>query len=155
MANYYNASLRNLTYRLRKFKDILDQELKEEILRNEDVIIRMIVDDQLYEQGIEGRGTSIMEYMPYTIRTIKNKQKKGQPYDRVTLRDTGKFHDSLRVEFDDNGFYVVSDDDKAPELLEKYGKTIFRLTNENLNTLIKEHIRPSLQEKLKKYIING
>jgi hypothetical protein len=155
MANYYNASLRNLTYRLRKFKDILDQELKEEILRNEDVIIRMIADDQLYEQGIEGRGTSIMEYMPYTIRTIKNKQKKGQPYDRVTLRDTGKFHNSLRVEFDDNGFYVVSTDDKAPELLEKYGKTIFRLTNKNLSTLIREHIRPSLQEKLKKYIING
>ena len=155
MPKYYNTSLRNLVYRLRRYKDILDQELKEEIMRNEDVITKMIAEEQLYNLGIEGRGIEIMSYAPYAPRTIKNKKKKGQPYDRVTLRDTGEFHASLKVIFDDNGFYVTSTDDKAKYLLSRYGKTIFRLTNENLKTVLDNYIRPSLKEKFKNYIQNG
>lgn len=154
MPTYYNASIRNLVYRLRKFKDILDEELKDEILKNEDVIVQMIARDQLYEEGIEGRGIPIMSYQPYTAGTIKRKQKKGQPYDRVTLRDTGDFHSSLHVEFDEEGFYVTSSDDKAKYLLARYGKTIFRLTDENLTELLRDYIRPSLKEKLKEKLLN-
>lgn len=154
MAQYFNTSVRNLTYRLRKFREILDDELRAEILNNADVIIEMIAQNQLYEQGIEGRGISIMSYRPYAERTIKKKQKKGQPYDRVTLRDTGEFHSSLRVECDDKGFYIVSSDDKAKYLLERYGTTIFRLTNENLKELLNNYIRPSLAKKLKSKILN-
>ena len=151
----FNLSARNLIYRLRRFKDILDNELKDEILKNEDIIIQMIVEEQLYEQGIEGRGKKKSGYAPYSPRTIKKKIRKGQPYDRVTLRDTGEFHASLHIEFDDDGFYITSTDDKAPYLLKKYGKTIFRLTNENLKTLLNNYIRPSLKEKMINYIKNG
>lgn len=151
---YFNTSIRNLTYRLRRFREILNDELKDEILNNADAIIEMVAQNQLYEQGIEGRGVSIMSYRPYAPRTIKKKQKKGQPYDRVTLRDTGEFHASLRVESDENGFYIVSSDEKAEYLLERYGTTIFRLTNENLKELLNNYIRPSLAKKLKAKILN-
>lgn len=154
MPQYYNASIRNLVYRLRKFKDILSSELRDEIMKHEDVIVQMVTRDQLYEQGIEGRGIFIMDYQPYTAKTVKIKQKKGQPYDRVTLRDTGEFYSSLHVEFDDEGFYVTSTDDKAKYLLARYGKTIFRLTNENFTELLRNYIRPSLKEKLKERILN-
>lgn len=139
-------------YRLRKFKAILDEELRNEILRHEDVIVKMVAEGQLYDKGIEGRGIKISDYMPYAEITKKRKLKKGQPINRVTLRDTGEFHNSLHVEFDDEGFYVTSDDDKAKYLLDRYGKTIFRLSNENLNTLLREYVRPSLTDKLKNYI---
>ena len=155
MPQYYNASISNLVYRLREFKDILSEELKDEIMKYEDVIVQMITKDQLYDQGIEGRGISIMSYRPYTAKTIKIKQKKGQPHDRVTLRDTGEFYESLHVEFDNEGFYVTSTDDKAKYLLARYGKTIFRLTNENFSELLRDYIKPSLREKLKKRILNG
>lgn len=153
MPQYFNASIRNLVYRLRKFKDILNDELKNEIMKHEDVIIQMVVRDQLYDQGIEGRGISIMSYQPYTARTMQIKQRKGQPYDRVTLRDTGEFYSSLHVEFDDDGFYVASTDDKAKYLLARYGKTIFRLTNQNFTELLRNYIRPELQQKLKEKIL--
>ena len=104
---YYNGSIRNLVYRLRKFKDILEQELKDEILKHEEVIVNMIAEEQLFEQGIEGRGIKIMSYQPYKPSTIKRKLKKGQPTDRVTLRDTGEFHASLHVEFDEGGRCVA------------------------------------------------
>lgn len=153
MPQYFNASIRNLVYRLRKFKDILNDELKNEIMKHEDVIIQMVVRDQLYDQGIEGRGISIMSYQPYTARTMQIKQRKGQPYDRVTLRDTGEFYSSLHVEFDDDGFYVTSTDDKAKYLLARYGKTIFRLTNQNFTELLRNYIKPELQQKLKEKIL--
>nr|DAW01013.1 MAG TPA: hypothetical protein [Caudoviricetes sp.] len=155
MAKSFNLTVRNLVYRLRKFKSILDQELKNEILRHEDVIVEMITQGQLYELGIEGRGREIMSYMPYRPRTIKKKLKKGQPTNRVTLKDTGSFYASLHVEFDDDGFYVTSTQEKAKFLLKKYGKTIFRLTDQNLKTLLDNCIRPSLKEKMKEYIKNG
>ena len=94
-----------------------------------------------------------MSYQPYTARTIQIKQRKGQPYDRVTLRDTGEFYSSLHVEFDDDGFYVTSTDDKAKYLLARYGKTIFRLTNQNFTELLRNYIRPELQQKLKEKIL--
>lgn len=155
MANSFNLTLKNLVYRLRQFSDILDRELKDEILRHEDVIIRMIAEEQLYDLGIEGKGVAIASYMPYRSSTIKRKQKKGQPTDRVTLKDTGKLYASLRVECGSLGFYVTSSEDKAKYLLAKYGKTIFRLTDNNLKVLLNDYIRPSLKEKMKNYILNG
>lgn len=152
---YYNGSLKNLIFRLRKFKEILHQELKEEILENKFVIIEMVTKDQLYERGINGRGVSIASYQPYAPRTIRVKIKKGQPTDRVTLKDTGEFYNSFDVVFDENGFYITSDDEKAQYLVEKYGRNIFRLTDENLTILLREYIRPILTEKMKAYLKNG
>lgn len=152
---YYNGSLKNLIFRLRKFKDILHQELREEILENKPVIIRMVTENQLYERGVNGQNVFIASYQPYTPRTIQNKIRKGQPTDRVTLKDTGEFYKSFDVVFDENGFYITSNDDKAKYLIEKYGRTIFRLTDDNLTTLLQEYVRPILTEKLKMYLKNG
>ena len=155
MANYFNLSLRNLIYRLRKYKDILDDELRGEIMRNKEVIIKMVTEEQLYNLGIEGRGIKISSYQPYAASTVRRKYKKGQPYNRVTLKDTGEFYSSLDIQFDDSGFYITSSDEKAKALLDKYGKTIFRLTDKNLRTLLNDYIRPSLKEKFKVYIKYG
>lgn len=152
MAIYYNASIRALAYRLRKFKSVLDKELVNEIRNNEPIIIDMIR-RQLYS-GVDGYTTKIQP--PYAQRTIKNKLKKGQPINRVTLRDTGDFYKSLYVEFDDDGFYVTSSDTDLMNLLkEKYGSPILRLSNENMSILLHEIIRPSLKEKLKEYLQHG
>lgn len=152
MAQYYNTSLRNLIYRLRKFKSILGEELTNEILRNEDVIIGMIT-DQLYS-GNDGYTTKIQP--PYAYSTVKRKLKKGQPVDRVTLRDTGEFYKSLHVAFDEDGFFIASTDWELSNILKsRYGEPILRLSNENLRELIWKYIRPSLAEKLKEHILNG
>lgn len=152
---YYNGSLKNLIFRLRKFKEILPQELREEIMENKSVIIKMITEKQLYERGVNGRNEFIASYAPYAPRTIQVKLKKGQPTDRVTLKDTGEFYDSFDVVFDENGFYVTSDDEKAKYLVEKYGREIFKLTDENLTTLLQEYIRPILTIKLRMFLQNG
>lgn len=148
----YNATLRNLEYRLRAFKDSLPDLLEDIIRDKEDVIVSAIADDQLYRRGINGRGEKIMDYMPYTPRTIKNKKRKGQPTTRVTLRDTGAFHESMYVVFDSEGFYITASDEKTQDLVEKYGEEIFRLTDKNFTRIIRSHVRKELVKRLKKAI---
>ena len=148
----YNATLRNLEYRLRAFKDSLPILLEDIVRDKEDVIVSAIADDQLYRRGINGKGQKIMDYMPYAERTIKNKRRKGQPTTRVTLRDTGAFHESMYVVFDSEGFYITASDDKTEKLVDKYGEEIFRLTNKNFTRIIRSHIRKELTKRLKRAI---
>lgn len=146
---YYNATLRNLSYRLRRFKDELPRLLEQAIYEKEDEIVSAIADDQLYRRGITGTGRKIMDYDPYSETTIKIKKKKGQPTTRVTLRDTGSFHRKMHIVLDDVGFYVTSMDDKTQKLRDRYGDDIFRLTNKNLTRIVRSHIRKEIVKQLK------
>lgn len=148
----YNTTLRNLEYRLRAFKDNIPKYLGDIIKDKEDVILEAITENQLYKHGITGTGQKIWDYAPYTASTIKRKIKKGQPSNRVTLRDTGKFHKSMFLVIDSEGFYVTSDSTIAPYLIKKYGDEIFRLTDENLTRIIREHIRTELTNRIKQVI---
>lgn len=151
MTKYYNASMRNLVYRLRKFKPVLESALREEIEKYSYDLIWAIC-DQL-DLGLDGYYNKIQP--PYAPRTIQNKIRKGQPTDRVTLKDTGEFYNSLRIEFDENGFRIVSDDDKSKYLIAKYGGPILRLPNEDFTRFLRFYIRPALIERMKDYIKNG
>lgn len=145
----YNATLKNLEYRLRKFKEYLPELLEEAIRSKEDVIVSAVANDQLYRRGVNGHEEKIMDYMPYRPRTIERKKKKGQPTTRVTLRDTGFFHKSMYVVVDSEGFYITSDDKKAKWLTKKYGDSIFRLTDKNFTRIIHAHIRKELVKQIK------
>lgn len=148
--NRYNATLRNLEYRLRKFKDSLPMLLEGIIRDKESVIVSAIADDQLFRRGINGKGIKIMSYAPYTPTTIRIKKRKGQPTTRVTLRDTGDFHKSMLVVFDSEGFYITATDKKTPGLVEKYGGEIFRLTDKNLTRIVRSHVRKELVKRIKR-----
>lgn len=145
----YNASIRNLEYMLRAFKDFLPDMLEDIIREKEDVIVSAVANDQLYCRGINGKNQKIMDYAPYTARTIANKIKKHQPHTRVTLRDTGSFHENMFVVFEPDGFYITSSDIKTDILKKKYRPEIFRLTNENFNRLLKSHIKKELVKRTK------
>lgn len=148
----YNATFRNLEYRLRAFKENLPALLEDIVRDKEDVIVSAIADNQLYGRGITGSGQKIMDYAPYAPRTMRAKKKKGQPTTRVTLRDTGEFHRSMFLVVDSEGFYITSDDSKTKFLTDKYGDKIFRLTDKNLTRIIRSHIRKEFIKRLKRAI---
>lgn len=149
MPKYYNATIRNLTYRLRRFKDELPRLLEQAIYEKEQEIVNAVANDQLYRRGITGRGVKIMDYEPYSPVTVKIKKKKGQPTTRVTLRDTGSFHNEMYVVADENGFYVTSLDGKTEALKARYGDDIFRLTNQNLTRIVRVHLKKAIVKQLK------
>ena len=54
-----------------------------------------VLQDQLFTTGEDGNGLSLGEYSPITV---KIKQSKGQPTDRITLKDTGAFYNSYEID---------------------------------------------------------
>ena len=104
--------------------------------------------DQL-EKGIEATGNPVSP--PYRPLTISIKQQKGQPTDRVTLKDEGDFHDSFFLVLNQTSFAIYAKDEKTARIERKYGRDIFGLTDENLQSLI-EMIKPDLIDTLKSMI---
>lgn len=145
----YNASLRNLESRLRRFKEHIPTMLEEVVRANEETIISYVRDGQLYRRGVNGQDVKIWSYAPYAQSTIKRKRKKGQPTTRVTLKDEGNFYAGMHLIFEPDGFYVTSSDKVTPFLVKRYGGTIFRLTDKNMTALLKTHIRKEFVKRIK------
>lgn len=147
-------SITDLRERVTGLKNGLDSGawLRDIIMANEAVICDMNAEGQLYQKGVNTYGVPIMDYMPYTPYTIEVKTIKGQPTDRVTLRDTGEFHESFYIEASDTQFVIKAHDWKTEKLIRKYGREILGLTRENLNELIHSYIYPELLSKAKETI---
>jgi hypothetical protein len=122
---------------------------KECVERNVAEICELNSDKQLYEKGENAMGVSIDTYRPYEPLTIEIKTIKGQPTDRVTLKDTGDFYESFFISADNEGFFIDATDWKRDELVEKYGAEIFGLTDKNKTYLAKEILLPELINKTK------
>lgn len=116
------------------------------------LIIDFNAEDQLYDRGVTAEDVPILNYMPYSPVTIDIKQEKGQPTDRVTLRDEGDFHESFKVEIENNAIKISAEDDKTGSLIWKYGSDIFGLNDENLSELRKFYVMPGMIEYLKKHL---
>lgn len=144
----------DLLKRVVKFNDELTSgRLVQKIIwDNEAYIIDMNAEEQLFEQGVNRLGVSIMDYAPYSPVTIAIKEAKGQPTNRVTLRDEGDFQSSFYLEAGDEQFEIKAADWKTEELTKKYGRQILGLTDENIKILIWHYIFPDLITEAKKTI---
>lgn len=120
--------------------------IAEIIERNDWQIIGWNADDQLYDKGITATGVSIWDYAPYSPVTIQYKEEAGQPYDRVTLRDTGEFHHSFYLQIDNEKFTFDAEDWKTRDLLRLYGDEIMGLTDYNIQRLEDEILLPELMK---------
>lgn len=121
--------------------------IAEIIERNDWQIIAWNTYDQLYDKGITATGVSIWDYAPYSPITIQYKQEMGQPYDRVTLRDTGEFYQSFYLQIDNEKFAFDAEDWKTRDLLRLYGDEIMGLTDSNIQRLEDEILLPELMER--------
>lgn len=144
----------DLLKRVVKFNDELTSgRLVQKIIwDNEAYIIDMNAEEQLFEQGVNRLGVSIMDYAPYSPVTIAIKEAKGQPTNRVTLRDEGDFQSSIYLEVGDKQFEIKASDFKTEDLIKKYGRQILGLTDENISILIWKYIFPDLMAETKKQI---
>lgn len=119
---------------------------------NEAYIVDLNAEEQLFEQGINRLGVEISDYAPYSPVTIAIKEAKGQPTNRVTLRDEGDFESSFYIEAGDKQFEIKASDFKTEDLIKKYGRQILGLTDENISILIWKYIFPDLMAETKKQI---
>lgn len=141
--------IEELIAKIIELRDNINDYIRLEVIEDEAFICDMNSENQLFEKGITREGIKINSYAPYSKNTIAVKITKGQPTNRVTLRDTGEFHTSFVVYADDTKFFIDAKDWKTNKLGEKYGEEIFGLTDENINELIWEYIYPALMNKVR------
>ena len=151
------GSIIELRNRVTDVKNGLDGHVfVQRIIRDDEpYICDMNAEGQLFEEGVNRLGVKLSDFAPYSPRTIEIKKAKGQPTDRVTLRDTGDFHSSFHVEVGPDRFEIKASDWKTEKLLKKYGMGILGLTQENLAELIWQYIYPDLLKTTRDIIING
>ena len=87
--------LDDLISRLKSFEDEIIKVIEEVVRENDNIILDMNAEDQLFQKGITRKGVEIASFAPYAPLTIEIKKLKGQPTSRVTLRDEGDFHRSF------------------------------------------------------------
>lgn len=107
--------------------------------------------EQLYS-GVDSENRSLGVY---SLKTILDKQRKNQPTDRVTLRDTGDFYASLYLVQKEKIFEIDSKDSdqtKVNRLLDVYGENIFGVTEQN-KVILRELATPILAQYLKGNLI--
>jgi hypothetical protein len=111
-------------------------------------IIRLNTEDQLEEFGIDSKGRQLGIYKQ---TTVSYKIQKGQRYDHVTLKDTGKFYNSFNIRVNVNEIVIDADDTTYYDvpLFDVWGVDVLGLTDENL-----EYIKKMILENYVKYIYN-
>lgn len=114
-------------------------------------------DDDLVEwqqeqmfQGKKKTGGAIKPfYKPVTKRI---KKAKGQPTDRVTLKDTGDFYDGFKVDVGSAVYNITSEDRKTGALEAKYSTAIWGLGGVYRTGYLQQNLQPALIKNVKKIL---
>lgn len=137
----------DLIGKLEDYRDNINSYLEAVTIEARDTIIDMNI-SQLYDSGERRDGKKITP--KYTPATIAIKKKKGQPTNRVTLRDTFDWQSSFWIQYYPDGFEIKASDWKTERLTQKYGDEILGLQDEMVKYLCQNMYLPRLIEELKK-----
>ena len=137
----------SLIGKLEDYRDNIYSYLEAATIEAEDTIIDMNI-SQLYDSGERRDGTKITP--AYAPETVAIKKKKGQPTNRVTLRDTFDWQASFWVQFYPDGFEIKASDWKTERLVAKYGDGILGLQDEMVKVLCENYYLPRLITELRK-----
>ena len=122
----------------------------------QDYIIYLNTEEQLYK-GKDATGKELEDIGGgYSAFTISYKKAFGQPYDRVTLKDTGNFYKSFEVEIEKDkliidAYYIVED---GTDLRSRWGDNLAGLTSESRAKLI-EKLLPKLRLFILEFLLTN
>lgn len=129
----------------------IPSDLLTETMKIVNIRSRRVIDDitrkQLFDKGEDGQGISLGTY---ALKTIVIKLEKGQPTNRVTLKDTGAFYRSFKLTT--KGLITADDEKEDVALTERYGEDILVWSDENQDQFIKDILLGDLQNFIRKEI---
>ena len=152
----------NLKQSIEEIEQSINRSCKQAFNQNEKKVLDLNR-KQMFE-GTKSDDTLILP--PYADSTVKLKIKKLQPYDRVTLKDTGAFYDNLLLSVNDNEvifkvssvlqypLYLLSrynssfNNGLGSNLLDKNPGSILGLNTTNKTTFLNENILPILKQNI-------
>lgn len=137
-----STRLNALARALPRLDKMLQQQVETTVRDN-----RAFLEDANTDQLTLGKDATGADIEPeYADFTIALKQIKGQPTDRVTLRDEGDFYTGIIAKLSGNAVQLVGTDPKTAGLEEKYGPDIIGLPGPALEEFRQDYIKPDLQQ---------
>lgn len=125
-----------------RLRTSINESIRTSVDNNKDVIKTMQTDEQMY-QGINASGNAIEP--EYKQSTINYKLRTGQPSDRVTLKDSGDFYDSIEIEARTDNFVISTQITYSIYLVTKYAE-ILGITDTNLETFVNTYTLPIIKQ---------
>lgn len=127
-----------------ELKNSINPTIAKTIEDNKLVIVDYQTQEQLYE-GEDNKGSIIRP--AYKKITVKIKQKKGQPFDRVTWKDTGRLYKNIKVIVRDDEFEVIADVEYSKQLITKYGDNVLGIQNTLMKQFVEKYIFPNIKKE--------
>jgi len=89
-------------------------------------------------------------FPPYAKSTISYKIRKGQPTDRVTLRDTGEFYNNLQINAKPDEVVFSSPTSYSAYIFTKYNResNVLGLTMQNMRVFYEQFTKPILKQNI-------
>jgi hypothetical protein len=129
---------------VREMKAAIYPTVKETFEKYGYVVKDYQVNKQLFEKGQDSKGSIIRP--AYSPLTVSIKRKKRQPHDRVTLKDSGRLHESIRIIPKGDEVEIVTSVPYAKYLFKKYGDDILGIQEELLREFLEIYILPNLKK---------
>lgn len=108
---------------------------------------------QLYEQGVNSDGQQLGNYTSRSI-FLKLTGTGDKKIDHITLKDTGEFYRSFKVEVMKNGFEIIANPLKPDnDLTDRFGKEIIGLSEQN-KEILSNYLQPFILSELRKKLLD-
>ncbi len=124
--------------------------LKKSLNKNKKRIKEVQTQEQLFNRGEDAKGSKIRP--KYASRTVSVKLRKRQPTDRVTLKDTGDFYQSIQITAEADKLVIETSIEHAKYLVDKYGEDILGIQEQELEDFLEKYIEPELEKAIFKII---
>lgn len=150
MAKINTSIIKRVRETLAKIEASLYPTLKDVFTQRADVIKGIQTDVQLFSKGEDSQGLTI--HPDYADSTISLKISKGQPTDRVTLKDTGNFYNSIRVIAEQDRLIIETSISYAKFLVDKYGEDILGIQDMEMKEFFLRFIKPEIERNINNII---
>lgn len=100
-------------------------------------------------EGQRADGTFLPDYSPRSVNVF------GKPPGPIRLFDEGDFYRGITLKVTDQGIELEGLDIKSEMLKLRYGDEIIGLSEESIDQLGRDYVRPLLEEKIRLYLTNG
>ena len=134
--------LNDFNVTVERLRTSINESIRTSVDNNKTVIKTMQTEEQMY-QGINASGNAISP--DYADSTINYKKRNLQPYDRVTLKDSGDFYDSIEIEARTDDFVISTQITYSIYLVTKYAE-ILGITDTNLQTFVNTYTLPIIKK---------
>ena len=136
--------------KLLELKNSINKSIQISINTNKAVLIEQQTDGQ-FDKGQDSQG---IQFVPkYAFSTKVAKRRKGQPTDRVTLRDTGKLYGNIDIQAQTTQAIITANVEYFKYLITRYDKnTILGIQTEAMKDFLNEFTLPEIEKNFKTII---